>query len=306
MTAASPHGTGRPPHGAGRTPHGAADGAAGPARATSGTTDLDGSVVVVTGAGSGIGRAVAVTAAAAGARVVLCGRRESALRETAAACPDATVVVADLTTPDAAQHVVSTALRRWGRVDGLVSNAGAMTGGAVMDLTDETWDISLELNLSAPFRLARAAQPALLDTRGALVFVSSVAGLRAPGQAAAYAASKAGVVMLSQTIAVDYGARGIRSNAVCPGWIASEMADAEMADFGGPLGLSRDAAYAEVTRLVPSRRPGTPDEAAAAVTWLLGPQSSFVNGAILSVDGGSAAVDVGTVAYDFSVAVRSS
>lgn len=111
--------------------------------------------------------------------------------------------------------------------------------------------------------------------------------------------------MLVQTIARDFGGAGVRANVVCPGWVRTEMADAEMADFGAPLGLDRDGAYAEVTRLVPQQRPAEASEVAAAVTWLAGSDASYVNGACLVVDGGTVLVDPGTVGLDFSVVPRS-
>jgi meso-butanediol dehydrogenase / (S,S)-butanediol dehydrogenase / diacetyl reductase len=96
----------------------------------------------------------------------------------------------------------------------------------------------------------------------------------------------------------------VRANVVCPGWVRTEMADAEMAEFGAPLGLARDAAYAEVTRLVPQGRPAEPGEVAGAVIWLAGPDASYVNGACLVVDGGTVLVDPGTVPLDFAVTPR--
>ena len=117
--------------------------------------------------------------------------------------------------------------------------------------------------------------------------MSSIAALRAPSAATAYAVSKAGLVMLVQSIARDFGGQGVRANVVCPGWVRTEMADAEMAEFGAPHGLDEDAAYAEVTRLVPQQRPAEAAEIASAVTWLAGPDASYVNGACLVVDGGT-------------------
>ena len=110
--------------------------------------------------------------------------------------------------------------------------------------------------------------------------------------------------MLAQTMARDFGAQGVRANVVCPGWVRTEMADEEMAAFGTPYGLDRDAAYAEVTRLVPQGRPAEPAEVAAAVLWLAGPESSYVNGACLVVDGGTCWSTRARSRFDFTVTPR--
>ena len=271
--------------------------------------------MLVTGAGTGIGAAVAERAAAGGWRVTVAGRRRDRLDAVAARCRDhagheaagrevAEVQVADVTDPAAAGELVAATVGRWGRLDCVVTNAGVMTAGTVLDTEPADWDRTLATNLTAAYHLARAALPALLAARGSLVAVASIAALRAPSGAAAYAVSKAGLVMLAQTVARDFGDRGVRANVVCPGWVRTEMADEEMAAFGTPYGLDRDAAYAEVTRLVPQGRPAEADEVAAAVTWLAGPDASYVNGACLVVDGGTVLVDPGTVGLDFTVAAR--
>ena len=110
--------------------------------------------------------------------------------------------------------------------------------------------------------------------------------------------------MLARTIAMDEAEHGIRANVVHPGWVRTEMADEEMAHFGGAVGLGVDAAYDAVTALVPQGRAGDPVEIANAIAWLLGPESSYVNGAELVIDGGTTIVDPGTVAFDFSVTRR--
>lgn len=265
--------------------------------------NLDGKVVIVTGGGSGVGAAVAEAATAAGARVVISGRRADALqavadRTGALPCPG------DVSRAEDAANLVATALEHGGRLDGVVSNAGVMRPGSVLDLSPEDWDTTLATNLTALYGLSREALPHLLAARGAIVAVSSIAGLRAPTASAAYAASKAGMTMLTQSLAVDFGPRGVRANVVCPGWVRTEMADGEMREFGGPDGLTVDEAYEEVTRLTPLGRPGTAPEIAAAVVWLLSDHSSYVNGAVLTVDGGTTVVDPGTVPFDFHVRRR--
>ena len=260
-------------------------------------------VMLVTGAGTGIGAAVAERAAGAGWQVVICGRRAAPLAAVAART-GAFPLVADVTGVDAAAGLVGAVVGEFARLDAVVANAGVMTPGTVLEVTPDDWDLTLRSNLTSVYLLARAALPHLLAVRGSLVAVASIAALRASSSAAAYAVSKAGLVMLAQTVARDFGAAGVRANVVCPGWVRTEMADEEMAQFGAPLGLDTGAAYREVTRLVPQGRPAEPAEVAAAVTWLAGPDASYVNGACLVVDGGTVLVDPGTVGLDFALTPR--
>ncbi len=146
--------------------------------------------------------------------------------------------------------------------------------------------------------------PHLLRERGAVVSVASVAALRASNDMGGYAATKAGLAMLTQSLAVDHAHQGLRANVVCPGWTGTEMADQEMAEFGAERGLSAGDAYDLVTSLVPQRRPARADEVAAVVTWLLSGAASYVNGAVIPVDGAASAVDVGTVPFDPRIEVR--
>lgn len=260
-------------------------------------------VLIVTGAGTGIGAAVADRAAAQGWQVVLCGRRRELL-DVVAARTGARAVAMDVTDASAIEDLVATTIAEYGRLDCVVPNAAVMRQGSVLDLSPADWDLTLATNLTSVFLLIRAALPHLCHVAGSVVAVSSIAALRAPSAAAAYAVSKAGLVTLVQTVARDFGGRGVRANVVCPGWVRTEMADQELAEFGHGLGLDVDGAYEEVTRLVPQSRPAEASEIAAAVTWLAGPDASYVNGACLVVDGGTVLVDPGTVGFDFSVSAR--
>lgn len=252
--------------------------------------------VIVTGAGTGIGAAVARRLARDGASVVLVGRRRDPIERVAAATGQ-TFVVADASTEEGVERIVAATVDAHGGIDGLVLNAGVMLPGTVAEASVDDWRATLDVNLTGPFLLARAALPQLLERQGSVVSVASIAALRAGPGMAAYCASKAGLVLLTQCLAVEQGATGLRANVVAPGWVRTEMADEEMDEFGGPRGLDREAAYAEITRNVPARRPATADEAAAAVVWLLSPQAAYVNGSVLTVDGGTSIVDVGTLAF---------
>ena len=259
--------------------------------------------VLITGGGTGIGAAVARQLTAAGEQVAILGRRADVLAGVAAST-GAMDLVCDVRDADQVSAAVAAVAGRFGRLDGLVLNAGAMVPGGVADLSVEDWDTLVSVNLTGAFLVARAALPYLLAARGAVVSVASVAALRASAEMGGYAVTKAGLVMLTQSLAVDHAHAGLRANVVCPGWTVTEMADEEMAAFGASRGLGVPEAYTLVTSLVPQRRPARADEVAAAVCWLLSDAASYVNGAVIPVDGAGLAVDAGTLPFDPRVEVR--
>ena len=259
-------------------------------------------VVLVTGGGTGIGAAIARHLSAQGDRVVICGRREAPLREVADSC-GAHAVAADVSTPEGVSAAVDAALDTFGRLDGLVVNHGIIHVGGLADVSPEQWDETLRVNLTGPFLLMRAAMPHLIESQGAIVAVSSQAALRASEGMTAYSASKAGLSMLTQSVAVEYGPAGVRANAICPGWTATEMGDREMAELGEERGISGGDAYRLSTSLVPLRRAATSAEVASVVAWLLSESSSYLNGVLLPVDGGGTMVDAATLALDPRVTV---
>lgn len=253
--------------------------------------------VLITGGGTGIGAASARALAARGYDVCVTGRRAAPL-EALAAELGGLAVVADTADPVAVAAAVDAAVERFGRLDALVCSAGTGAAGTVTEQSLERWNAVLATNLTGAFLACRAALPHLVERAGSVVTVSSLAGLRAGPAAAAYSASKAGLIMLTRSIAVDYGPRGVRANCVCPGWIRTDMADGEMDDLAARTGAgAREDAYARATASVPSRRPGTAEEAGETVAWLASPASSYVNGAVLAVDGGASVVDVATLAF---------
>jgi meso-butanediol dehydrogenase/(S,S)-butanediol dehydrogenase/diacetyl reductase len=259
---------------------------------------LEGKVAIVTGGGTGIGAATARRFAAEGASVVVTGRRpepiEQIAKETAGLA-----IPGDAADPDHIDETVRAALDRFGGLDIVVANAGVGFGGRAGDVDDERWDRTIEVNLTAPLRLVRASLQALIDRgRGSIVVVSSISAFVTSTESAAYAASKAALLGLVRSIAVDYGPAGIRANAVCPGWVRTAMGDRSMDELAAGRGLSRESAYTIATAIIPLRRAADPDEIAACCLFLASDESSYVTGAALIVDGGAVSVDAASLAFD--------
>lgn len=252
--------------------------------------DLTGRVAVVTGAGSptGIGFAVCRRLGELGAAVALTAttaRVDDRVRDLQEANVRVTGVVADLTEPTAAEEMVATVMREWGRVDILVNNAGMVSvsdrhalSGGVGGLPYEDWQHSLRRNLDTAFLMTRAAVPAMQRVGwGRIVMVSSVTGpVMAMRADAAYAAAKAAMVGLVRSLAVDLAVDGITANAVAPGWIATGSQTEEEVREG---------------RTTPMGRSGTPDEIAWPVAWLCTPGAAYVTGQCLVVDGGNSVAE---------------
>jgi len=253
-------------------------------------------VALVTGGGTGIGAATARRLAADGYAIAVTGRRREPI-EAVAAELNGLAIVSDTSVAADAVHAVAETVTRFGSLDGLVLNAGIEGEGSLLDLDPAHFEEVVRVNLIGAFLMARAAIAHLIEHRGAIVTVSSAAGLRASPESLAYCASKAGLAMLTQCIALDHGPQGVRANCVCPGWVRTPMADAEMDALGDRLGTDREGAYAACAVDVPLRRAATTDEIASLIAWLLSPEAAYVNAAVIPLDGGHTAVDVATVAF---------
>ncbi|MCB1336410.1 MAG: 3-oxoacyl-[acyl-carrier-protein] reductase [Maritimibacter sp.] len=241
--------------------------------------DLTGKTALVTGASGGIGGAIARALHAAGATVALSGTREEPLRALAAELGDRThVLPCNLSDPAAVDALPKQAAEAMGSVDILVNNAGITRDQVFMRMSDDDWASVIDVNLTATMRLCRGVMRPMMKARwGRIVNISSIVGATGnPGQAN-YAASKAGMIGMTKSIAYEVASRGITANCVAPGFIATAMTD-----------KLTDDQKAKIDAQIPAARMGTPEEIAAAVLYLASPEAAYVTGATLHVNGGMA------------------
>jgi NAD(P)-dependent dehydrogenase (short-subunit alcohol dehydrogenase family) len=249
---------------------------------------LTGHHAVVTGAGSGIGRATAERLAEAGCQVTLIGRHLVRLGETADRIGDlAFVAPADVTDPDMLAAAIEVGRDRFGPVDILINNAGAATSAPFLKTDADALRAMLALNLEAPAEAARLVLPGMLTRRwGRIVNVASTAGLKGYPYVSAYVAAKHGLVGLTRALALEVAAKGVTVNAVCPGFTDTDLVARSIEAITGKTGRSEDDARAALSASNPQGRLITPDEVATTIVWLCGDAASGVNGAAVPVAGG--------------------
>ncbi|MEW6750273.1 MAG: 3-oxoacyl-ACP reductase FabG [Candidatus Latescibacterota bacterium] len=238
---------------------------------------LSGRVALVTGGGRGIGRAICQALARAGASVAAADVDLAGAEETVSGLPAPGLALRlDVATPESAQAGIDQVMERYGRLDVLVNNAGITRDGLLMRMSEADWDLVLAVNLKGVFNCSKAAVRPMMKARwGRIISISSVVGVNGnPGQAN-YAASKAGVIGLTKTLARELASRNITANAVAPGFIETDMT----------AKLSPEARTAMLSQ-VPLGRPGTPQDVAEAVLFLASEQASYITGQVLHVNGG--------------------
>jgi len=259
----------------------------GPAALCADAQRLRGKVALVTGASRGLGRGIALEFARHGARLLLTADRDvDGLAATARAARDldaeAVEVRGDVALPADARRMVVAAMDAYGRLDTVVSNAGIEIGAPVADLREEDWDRVIAVNLTGSFLICKYTIPAMLASGGgSIITMGSVAGVVGWAADAAYNASKGGVILLTKTIALDYGPQGIRANCICPGSIETEMHWAWVGQSADPAAEQRKLVDAH-----PIGHLGAVGDVASAAVYLASDESRFVTGSCLMVDGG--------------------
>jgi 3-hydroxybutyrate dehydrogenase len=250
---------------------------------------LEGRHALITGGGTGIGASAATHLNAAGAKVTVAGRRKEPL-EFIRKIVDGTAVQCDVTDRDEIARAFDEARAANGPIEILVVNAGIAESAPFHKMTRESWDRIIAVNLTAAFDCAQAALPDLLASEnGRLVFVASVASLRGVPYAAHYAASKHGLLGLMRSLAAEYAKTKLTVNAVCPGYVDTPMTDQSVARVSAITGRSEDEARGAITNMNASGRLVHPDGVGTMIMTLCLPQSRDVNGAAVTIDGGTSA-----------------
>ena len=257
--------------------------------------DLKGKVALITGGGVGIGAEITKRFVADGAKVCISGRRQEKLDELAKSLPEGSVATCsgDVTSLDDVKRMVDTTVKLGGKIDVLVNNAGIDDPGSVADADVETWKRVMEVNLTGPFLTMKACIPLMIKAGGgSIINIASLGGTRCIPTMSAYCSSKAGLIMLTQQAALDYGPSKIRCNAVCPGAVRTNMMENST---GKPLAKALktdiDGAFAMLTSFTPLKRISTPDEITGICSYLASDESSFMTGSCLLIDGGAHIVD---------------
>jgi NAD(P)-dependent dehydrogenase (short-subunit alcohol dehydrogenase family) len=248
---------------------------------------IAGKHALVTGGGSGVGRAIALALAAAGIDVTICGRREAALAEVAGQSKGIFGIEADVTDEAAMAALYEKAEAARGPVDIVVANAGMAGSAPAHRTTLADWRRTLDVNLTGSFLTVKPALAGMAARKkGRIVFIASTAGLKGYAYVAPYVAAKHGVVGLMRALAVETAASGVTVNAVCPGFVETEMFDVSVRRIVDKTGRSAEDARASLTATNPQGRLIQPQEVAAAVLWLCGEAAASITGQTISVSGG--------------------
>lgn len=244
---------------------------------------LAGKLALVTGGGRGIGAAIARALAGAGARVVVCGRGQADLDSVA---KEIGGVAVRLDLMDRAQ--TDEVLASVGPVDVLVNNAGAAESAPLERTTDALWDRIMELDATAPFRVIRALAPSMIAKKwGRVINIASNAGVSGYGYSMAYCAAKHAMVGMTRALAIDLARTGVTINAICPGWVETQMADEAVTRIATKTGRSLDEARTSLASMSPQRRMITPDEVAHTTLMLCGDGARGIHGQTILIDGGA-------------------
>ncbi|HZO82685.1 MAG TPA: glucose 1-dehydrogenase [Candidatus Binataceae bacterium] len=251
---------------------------------------LDGKIALITGSGSGIGRASALLFAAEGAKVSVVDWAEDRARavaaEIAARGGEAIALRADVSRAADAERMVAETVRRFGRLDVLFNNAGIGFARRTHLLTEEEWDRTIDIDLKGVFLGCKYGLPELMKQGGVILSTASVAGLEGIRQMAAYCAAKAGVIMLTKSLAMDYAEYGVRVNCVCPGTIETPLSDTAYENLSEER---RERARRMVAAMHLLGRTGRPEEIASVALFLCSQDASFITGQAVVVDGGYSA-----------------
>ncbi len=243
------------------------------------------SVVLVTGASSGIGAAIAIAFAENGWDVMAAGRDEGRLEEVADVSERIVTWAGELASSEDCEELVAETIDEFGEIDCLVNNAGIIVRGNAADTSDDDWRETMTVNLDVPFFLSRAALPYVLRAEGSIVNIASDWGLRGGERAVAYCASKGGLVLLTKAMARDHAREGLRVNAICPGDVDTPMLAAE----AEAAGMDIDDYMEEASESVPNGRVAEPEEVAALALFLASDAATHINGTTVAIDGGGGA-----------------
>jgi NAD(P)-dependent dehydrogenase (short-subunit alcohol dehydrogenase family) len=255
---------------------------------------LEGKVALITGGGTGIGAAITRRFVAEGAKVCISGRRQEMLDKIAKSLPSGKVATCqgDMSIDEDVTRMVSATTEFGGRLDVLVNNAALSVVGPIARLDRSVWRKIINVNLTGPFMLMQEAIPLMTKNGGgSIINIASVGGLRCLPGAPAYCSSKAGLIMLSQQAALDYGVKKIRVNVVCPGAFRTDMVEKDFGQIGRTIGIEPDSFFRLVSKVLPLQRFGDPDEIGGVCTFLASDDSSFMTGATLVIDAGGAVID---------------